>query len=518
MHKANLLAEWQHLHKLLRSFLDSGNHAARKNVEKRILALKPHYAEFSTKKTTATTEQRQNTGAPASNTVEQHDDHTAFHFFAVPGTQRAAVLVDRVFQLWKSKSFKRVPAESKLKDHYRIIETIVSNLLYCEAMGHDGVRFSRSEETFSATSRYRPAVFNKRFLTIMDDLHELGIVHQVKGDRWKASQSREFFPGSEEGTKTKGIWRPYGLKQSYITTGKTLTNLMEVLSMSPVMSDVDFINEGREVIILKKGEGSQLLEYTDADFPEAEKCRKQMVIINRMLADAGDLLTKDSQSKFDQRRRFLVRRFTHSSTESGGRLWEGFWLSGMKRTERPTCLRLNGEATVELDFSSMIVRLAYIVAEKPAPAGDQYNIPGLDPASRDGIKRVLATLLFDSSKNRDRFPKDVAKLFTEKDRQKGWAYVYKTIRTHHYELRAYLDRGLGHYLQFLESQVLVNVLLRCAMKGLVCLPIHDALVVQQSLAYRIRGIMGQTVRYTFGREASIPVTMKAFEGREERIA
>ncbi|MDK2742120.1 MAG: hypothetical protein NDI90_04340 [Nitrospira sp. BO4] len=489
-----------------------GDFAKKNFAEKRIAELKPFYSQFcdANKSTPApAVTQKATTAEHTSHTVAE-EDHTAFHFYAVSGSQRAAVLVDRVFQLWKSKSFKRVPAETKLRDHYQIIETIVSNLLYCEAMDHEGVRFSRSEETFAATSRYRPAVFNKRFLTIMDDLHDLGIVHQVKGDRWKASQVRKHFPDQ----KTVKV---YGMKQSYITTGKALTSLMEVLSMTPAMSDVNFINEGREVIILKKGEGSALLEYADAEFPEADKYRKQMVIINEMLNNAGDILTGEAQAIHDQRKRHLVRRFTHSSLESGGRLWEGFWLNGMKREERPTMLRLKGESTVELDFSNMIVRLCYLVAEKPAPAGDQYIIPGLDPASRDGVKRVISTLLFDNNRKRDRFPKEVAQLFTPADRQKGWAYVYKAIRTHHYELRAYLDCGLGHYLQFLESQILINCLIRCAQKGLVALPIHDCLVVPRSLAFRIKGIMGQTVRYMFGMDAWLPVEEKC-KGQKDEVA
>lgn len=145
----------------------------------------------------------------------------------------------------------------------------------------------------------------------------------------------------------------------------------------------------------------------------------------------------------------------------------------------------------------MIVRLAYIVAEKPCPAGDQYAIPGLDPKSRDGIKRVMGALLFDSSKNRDRFPKEVAQLFTPEDQRKGWRQVKKLIMSPRHELRAYVDRGLGHYLQFLESQVLINVLVRCAKLGVPALPIHDAIIVPQSKVSRATIFMERTVSYMF---------------------
>lgn len=532
MNAKTLLTEWQFLHKQHRQQREQSNWPAVKRIEKRIAELKPQYVEFSklaasdSKQTTTHQRVASTRLQHASNTAStnaEHDEaagnHLAFNFYAVSGSQRASILCDRVFNLWKkSRSLKRTPSTTKMQEYHRIIETIVANLLYSQATKHDGVRFTRDRAVYASPSRYRPTVFNERFLSVIDELDALGIVRQVKGDRWKKSIAQKFFPELSQRQPDLPTTKPYGLKQSYITTGKTLEQMKASLSFDPSIHDANFIHEGREVIILKKGEGSQLLDYRDEEFPEAQKCRKQIQIINDMLLSAGDLLTPEGQSQYDQRQRYLVRRFTHSSTESGGRLWEGFWINGMKRAARPAILRLNGEETVELDFSSMIVRLAYIIAEKPCPDGDQYNIPGLDPESRDGIKRVMGTLLFDSSRNRDRFPKDVAQLFTPKDQRKGWSQVDKAIRTHHYELRAYLDRGLGHYLQFLESQVLINVLLRCAQRGLVALPLHDCIIVPRSQVVRATGIMGQTVRYMFGREADIPVIAKGLEEEEKRVA
>ena len=37
--------------------------------------------------------------------------------------------------------------------------------------------------------------------------------------------------------------------------------------------------------------------------------------------------------------------------------------------------------------------------------------------------------------------------------------------------------GIGHYLQYLESQILIKVLLRLKDLGIHALPIHDAVVV-----------------------------------------
>lgn len=51
---------------------------------------------------------------------------------------------------------------------------------------------------------------------------------------------------------------------------------------------------------------------------------------------------------------------------------------------------------------------------------------------------------------------------------------------HHPALKAYKDCGLGHQLECLKSQVLVNVLIRCAKGEVAALPIYDCIIVPRS--------------------------------------
>ena len=71
---------------------------------------------------------------------------------------------------------------------------------------------------------------------------------------------------------------------------------------------------------------------------------------------------------------------------------------------------------------------------------------------------------------------------------------------------------------FLESQVLINVLLRCARGGVIALPLHDAIVVPQSQMLRAKVFMEHTVWYMFGEEASIQVMVKGQEEGEKKVA
>src|SRR5262249_31102664 len=113
---------------------------------------------------------------------------TAFDFYAIPGSQRAAVLADRIFTDWLTfRAFKRPPTAERLGEYRRIIEGITANLLYAKATHRSAVRTSREKATFAKKSRYRPDAFNERFLHVLDDLHNMGVIHLTLGERWKGN-------------------------------------------------------------------------------------------------------------------------------------------------------------------------------------------------------------------------------------------------------------------------------------------------------------------------------------------
>lgn len=211
--------------------------------------------------------------------------------------------------------------------------------------------------------------------------------------------------------------------------------------------------------------------------------------------------------------RFLVRKFTYNNFEKGGRLWGGFWDSPMKKSERAELLRIQGERTAEVDFNSAIIHLAYALhGEEPPRQADMYTIPGLHPGSRPGVKKFISAHLFRES-NRRQFPKDratgksIIEDFHVSDRDKSYSQMLSLIEAVHPALvQDFFGSGVGHHLQFLESQLLVNILLRCKQKNLICLPLHDCLLVREDQAERVASIMEGTSAMVLGRR--IPVTKK----------
>ena len=50
-------------------------------------------------------------------------------------------------------------------------------------------------------------------------------------------------------------------------------------------------------------------------------------------------------------------------------------------------------------------------------------------------------------------------------------------------------KGQGHHIQFLESQIMVRLLLALRRRDITALPVHDAVAVLRSRAEEVRQIM-----------------------------
>lgn len=161
----------------------------------------------------------------------------------------------------------------------------------------------------------------------------------------------------------------------------------------------------------------------------------------------------------------------------------------MSKEDRRERILINGESTVELDYNSLPYHCMYALAKSPMPVGDVYAIPGLDPESRAGIKKLMIALTFDKKSNRNKFPKGSWSMFSEIDQRAGASVAIARIRAHHAGIGHFLGADQGHRLQFIESQVLVALLMRIREEGLIGLPIHDCLLVPVSQADKIQVIM-----------------------------
>jgi hypothetical protein len=94
------------------------------------------------------------------------------------------------------------------------------------------------------------------------------------------------------------------------------------------------------------------------------------------------------------------------------------------------------------------------------------------------MKKAISAMLFAHSPL-SRLPSEIKKLLP---RETTATKVRSAILARHPGLAKTFEKGVGYKLMFMESQILVAVLLALNAKGITALPMHDGLMVPRSAA------------------------------------
>lgn len=425
---------------------------------------------------------------------EDSDDSEAdrdkpFNPYRFAASEKAKAIVHEALQLLQNyeahfnlRRNRRRPRDQATFE--QTVDAVLSDLMHDHLTGGVGIFVSRSNRVLGTKSRYRPPIYGKAFPAILDLMAkpEMGYIEQdIAPDVQGSSRSTIIRPGSR-------------LLDRMAERGITL-------------DDLDAQQAG-ETIILKRAkdpddfwdEGDRL-DYADDE--RADRYRLEMAEINQWLHEAE--LSFDwngiawPHTPISLRDRWLRRVFTQGRFDSGGRLFGGFWQQ-LRKDERRRGLFISGEKAVELDYGQAGARILYGMAGQPPPADDLYHLWGY-VQQRDGIKRVMSAMIF-ADKAHDRFPQGTKKLFRRSDKI---AEVVEAIEKKHPLIKDYFHRGLGHDAQFIESQIMVQLLLTMKAKGIVALPIHDALMVPDSAAVIAKEVMLSVFQQIAGVEGVVTV-------------
>lgn len=346
--------------------------------------------------------------------------------------------------------------ERDQKTFLRTVEALVCDLIHLHhSRRQPTIRVSRSNDILRRRSRYRSPVHTKVLPDVLDLLShpELGWIVQQKG---------------EQGAKQR-------LKQTTIRLGRPLVDLIEAHDIH--LRDILTVDR-RDPIVLKRAkedfwdEGG-MIEY--ADTQKTRALRATMDGINHWLEAADiDLSSfRDEPLAFDLTDRRMRRIFTQGQFDCGGRLFGGFW-QPMTKLQRAEHIIINGDQVVELDYGQMVLRTLYGVVGIDPGTDDLYGLPGLEDR-REGVKKVVNAMLF-HDKRVERFPKGTRPLFPKTITIHA---LVSMIEERHSLIYHLFYQGFGHRQQFLESQILIEVLLACKAEGIVALPIHDAILVSE---------------------------------------
>jgi hypothetical protein len=315
--------------------------------------------------------------------------------------------------------------------------------------------------------------------------------------------------------QTLGEYRTIGRNQRTAISA-TSRLLQAIQNQGLTLSDIGR-SKAEEVVILK----SVKEDYWDkgdyvpyADDEVTQRIRQQVQTINDGIAEAHiefDDAALERDISVDPSDTRLRRYFSRCSFQSGGRLFGGFW-QRLSENERLNGILINGEEVAEIDYGQIAARILYGLAGVPVPKGDLYAIPGLTTPDgnpcRDGIKLLFNSLTFMEHEPTRKPKKSKGKL---PDKLKI-GQIVELIKQAHPAIAHYFGTPTGHYVQFRESEVMVNVLLRLREANIVALPVHDAVVVPCSAKARTMEVM----RSVFEEKVGVEITLSCDSRRDNK--
>lgn len=278
---------------------------------------------------------------------------------------------------------------------------------------------------------------------------------------------------------------PGDYKQGLVTTfwsGKRLTNRIKERGLTH--NDLA-VEKSTNVIELRgekthKGGKGKLIKYEETDL--TRQYRYEMEQINAHLRQAD--ICYQGNKDIDDSRRELKRVFINGNFDEFGRLCGGFW-SNMKNEDRKD-ITIDDEWVVSLDYGQMGLRLAYSLAKTPITFEDGYLIPGWEKA-REGTKKLISIML--NTNNRDDWYVSSTIKKTYKYRENIERQLFKDIFEFHAPIAHLFSQSLGTKFMFLESEILIDVLLELNQKSITALPIHDCVLVKESDAEVTKEVM-----------------------------
>ncbi len=195
----------------------------------------------------------------------------------------------------------------------------------------------------------------------------------------------------------------------------------------------------------------------------------------------------------------LRRIFNLESWKLGGRAYGAYHQSMLRKPMRKNIL-IDGQPTIEIDFSAFHIRMLYHW-EKIDYTKDPY-LECEGPEMRD-IYKAVGLIAINATKTgacfairdelKDRGLKPPA-------REKPYASLVSRFRETHPDIEHHLFTKIGRELQNIDSMIMNAILVRLMDNGILGLPVHDSVIVQQQHGAFTREVMTQEYKDELGFE------------------
>jgi len=325
--------------------------------------------------------------------------------------------------------------------------------------------FSRTHSDYKAKSRYNALKISKKVIPVVDILIAAGLLHERLGwkDTRKGGQSfrTRIWPSNE----LRAIFHGCGIDPKKITH-----------------------HPDRETVLLKDDQ-KKLIEYEDTSF--TIKLRGFLKKFNELL-----LNTEIHHPAHYERSSFTYCVFSKGSWDYHGRFYNAW--QNIPSKDRPGIL-LNGQPTVEIDFSAMHPYLIYAEAGLNLNALDDSGLL-VDPYehedfSRDQMKSMFLVMInarsetmalrgyVDPATNKNHLP--VAETRP----------ILEAIKKKHFQIAHAFCSNKGIKLMRKDAMIAEFIMRSFLHAGKPILPIHDSFVVEASEAQRLLRAMFESLRF-----------------------
>jgi hypothetical protein len=212
---------------------------------------------------------------------------------------------------------------------------------------------------------------------------------------------------------------------------------------------------------------------------------------------------QEGKDKFlDFAKTHLKRSFNNGSFEEGGRFYGAWWIS--VPGDYRHFITIDGEPTIELDYSEMHFAIMYAEIGMEIPMEDAYVLEGYDAELRSHIKKAFNIIINCTSR------KQAIKTINchIRDGKLSAALgdgetLLEAFEQKHPLIKDNIARGKGVRSMFTESQIAEQILLKGMEIDLCILPIHDGFIMIKQHMDVLEGLMDEAMMKVIGHSTYI---------------
>ena len=397
---------------------------------------------------------------------------------------------------------------NKLTKIRQAVDCLFYNIQY--SLKGDTIIVTRDRNDFSRPLIYNGRTINRKVsyeytMSLFSWLHSKGYAINEIGlvDNW---------------TMKGGEWTPLTIKQSKLILSKQLLDDVNVVlkdkkNVPPVENVIRIRDENKNYVTKRLGEYQQHLCKLLKEYNHLSK----------------SFILESCGKEFDIQ---VAKVYNQSSFQKGGRTYVIGGGSEVLESEIRSSLTVDGEKTVECDYKSLHARLVATIVGTHIPLDHdpyQLTLDGYDKQVLRKICKLLVLCMFNAGSKQSAISavnKEINETSYVDENgndipireywfKEGLApkylelkYIADLLLDHNPYMKGHAFTGCGMDLQNLDSRMMDIVVDYFTNNGEFCLPVHDSIVVRESLKDQAIDVMYEAYLQVMGNNDNCIVEVK----------